>query len=150
MMGKELVFRVGGPEQLEGVGEKLLSGFPAHRVFAFYGELGVGKTTFIKAICRNLGVEDVVSSPTYSLINEYRLVDGGRVYHFDFYRVKKLEEVFDLGYEDYFYSGDFCFIEWPEKLETLIPESCCRVFMKEEKGKRVIHAESTDKGPALG
>jgi tRNA threonylcarbamoyladenosine biosynthesis protein TsaE len=139
-MGRELVFEIAGPDELAGAGEKLLAGFPDQRVFAFYGQLGVGKTTFIKAICRRLGVVDVVSSPTYSLINEYRMADESTVYHFDFFRVRKLEEVFDLGYEDYFYSGNFCFIEWPEKLEGLIPENCCRVHMKEEGPQRVIRA----------
>lgn len=136
-----MIIQAGAPEELEQAGKALLAGFPDQRVFAFYGQLGVGKTTFVKAICRLLAVEDVVSSPTYSLINEYRLAGGDSVYHFDFYRVKKLEEVFDLGYEDYFYSGSFCFIEWPERLEPLIPASCCRVYMQEEAdGRRIIRA----------
>lgn len=135
-----MAFNIARPEELLAAGQKLLEGFPDQRVFAFYGQLGVGKTTFIKAICRHLGVLDVVSSPTYSLINEYRMAAGDAVYHFDFYRVKKLEEVFDLGYEDYFYSGNFCFMEWPEKLEHLIPEDCCRVYMTEEGGQRIIKA----------
>lgn len=139
-MGEKVLIRIDSPAELGEAGKKLLSVFPDQRIFAFYGDLGVGKTTFIKAICRNLGVEDVVSSPTYSLVNEYRLGNGDPVYHFDFYRVKKLEEVFDLGYEDYFYSGQFCFIEWPEKLEHLIPDACCKVRMKEEDGQRVIRA----------
>ncbi len=142
-MGREIEFYITRPDELLAVGEKLLAGFPDHRVFAFYGQLGVGKTTFIKAICQHLGVQDVVSSPTYSLINEYRIPAGEAVYHFDFYRVKKLEEVFDLGYEDYFYSGNFCFMEWPEKLEHLIPDECCRVHMTEEGGHRIIRADGS-------
>ena len=89
-------------------------------VFAFYGKMGAGKTTFIKAICEELGVEDVITSPTFAIVNEYSLV-GDRLYHFDFYRIKKLEEVYDMGYEDYFYSGALCFIEWPELIEDPLP-----------------------------
>ncbi len=125
-------------KELPRVSEQLLGAFPDERVFAVYGELGVGKTTFIKAICRVLGVQDMVSSPSYSLINEYRRLNGESVYHFDFYRVRKLEEVFDLGYEDYFFSGNYCFIEWPEKLDYLLPSSCCKVFMEEIRGSRII------------
>jgi len=82
-------------------------------VFAFYGDMGAGKTTFIKAVCEELGVQEPVTSPTFAIINEYRDKKGNSIYHFDFYRIKKLEEVFDFGYEDYFYSGNLCFIEWP-------------------------------------
>ena len=84
------------------------------KVFAFYGKMGAGKTTFVKAICEELGVEDVITSPTFALVNEYTAGDGSPVYHFDFYRIKKLDEVYDMGYEDYFYSGNLCFLEWPE------------------------------------
>ena len=86
------------------------------KVFAFYGKMGAGKTTFIKAVCEELGVEDVITSPTFAIINEYSGKDD-TIYHFDFYRIKKLEEVYDMGYEDYFYSGALCFIEWPELIE---------------------------------
>jgi tRNA threonylcarbamoyladenosine biosynthesis protein TsaE len=96
-------------------------------VFAFRGEMGAGKTTFIKAICRKLGVEDVITSPTFAIVNEYRSNSGELIYHFDFYRINKMEEVFDFGYEDYFYSGSLCFIEWPEKIESLLPPDVVNV-----------------------
>ena len=107
-----------------------------HKVFAFYGKMGAGKTTFIKAICEELGVEDVITSPTFAIINEYRTSPKGRlveatIYHFDFYRIKKLEEVYDMGYEDYFYSGALCFIEWPELIEELLPEDTVKVCITE-------------------
>lgn len=103
-----------------------------HTVFAFYGAMGAGKTSFIKAICEELGVEDVITSPTFAIVNEYALPDGTSVFHFDFYRINKMEEAFDLGYEEYFYSGQFCFIEWPEKIESLLPENCTSVHIEEQ------------------
>ena len=105
---------------------RLLESFPDSRVFAFYGSMGAGKTTFIKAICARLGVDDIVQSPTFSIINEYKTRSGDPVYHFDFYRIKKTTEVYDIGYEDYLYSGRYCFIEWPELIEHLLPaETIC-------------------------
>ena len=101
-----------------------------HKVFAFYGSMGAGKTTFVKAICEELGVEDVITSPTFAIINEYSGRDGV-IYHFDFYRIKKLEEVYDMGYEDYFYSGALCFIEWPELIEDVLPEDAVKVRITE-------------------
>ena len=110
-----------------------------HTVFAFYGKMGAGKTTFIKAICEELGVEDVITSPTFAIINEYTGQDQ-TIYHFDFYRIKKLEEVYDMGYEEYFYSGALCFIEWPELIEEVLPEDTVKVTIKEEvDGTRAIH-----------
>jgi tRNA threonylcarbamoyladenosine biosynthesis protein TsaE len=91
-----------------------------HKIFAFDGEMGAGKTTFIKAICKHLGITDLVSSPTFSLVNEYE-TPSGLLYHFDFYRIKDITEAYDIGYEDYFYSGSLCLIEWPEKIEELLP-----------------------------
>lgn len=109
-----------------------------HKVFAFYGSMGAGKTTFIKAVCEELGVEDVITSPTFAIINEYTGQDGA-IFHFDFYRIKKLEEVYDMGYEDYFYSGALCFIEWPELIEEVLPEDAVRVSIQEkEDGSRAI------------
>ena len=96
-------------------------------VFAFYGKMGAGKTTFIKAVCECLGVTDVINSPTFAIVNEYRSDSGELIYHFDFYRIKKLEEVYDMGYEDYFYSGALCFIEWPELVEELLPTDAVKV-----------------------
>ncbi|MBR2380295.1 MAG: tRNA (adenosine(37)-N6)-threonylcarbamoyltransferase complex ATPase subunit type 1 TsaE, partial [Paraprevotella sp.] len=108
-------------------------------VFAMYGKMGVGKTTFTKAICKCLGVEDVINSPTFAIVNEYRSDSGELIYHFDFYRIKKLEEVYDMGYEDYFYSGALCFIEWPELIEDLLPENAVKVTIEEnEDGTRSI------------
>ena len=106
-------------------------------VFAFYGKMGAGKTTFVKAICEELGVEDVITSPTFAIINEYE--GDETIYHFDFYRIKKLEEVYDMGYEDYFYSGALCFIEWPELIEEILPDDAVRVSITEqEDGSRTI------------
>ena len=109
-------------------------------VFAFYGKMGGGKTTFIKALCKLLGVEDEVNSPTFAIINEYRSETTAElIYHFDFYRIKKLEEVYDLGYEDYFYSGALCFIEWPELVEELLPLDAKKVTITENSdGSRTI------------
>ena len=101
-------------------------------VFAFHGQMGAGKTTFIKAICEKLGVEDVINSPTFAIINEYRSETTGElIYHFDFYRINKLSEAEDIGTEDYFYSGALCFIEWPEKIEDLLPGDVVEVTIKE-------------------
>ena len=109
-----------------------------HTVFAFYGKMGAGKTTFIKAICEALGVTDVITSPTFAIVNEYTAQDGP-VYHFDFYRIKKLEEVYDMGFEDYFYSGALCLIEWPELIEEILPEDAVKVSIQEkEDGSRAI------------
>ena len=107
-------------------------------VFAFYGSMGAGKTTFIKAICEELGVEDVVTSPTFAIVNEYE--GECPIYHFDFYRIKKLEEVYDMGYEDYFYGNGLCFIEWPEMMEELLPEGTIKVQIKENAdGTRTVN-----------
>lgn len=111
-----------------------------HKVFAFYGNMGAGKTTFVKAVCEELGVEDVITSPSFAIINEYHSETRQlTIYHFDFYRIKKLEEVYDMGYEDYFYSGNLCFIEWPELIEDLLPDDAVRVRIQEnEDGTRTV------------
>lgn len=110
------------------------------KVFAFYGKMGAGKTTFVKAICECLGVDDVITSPTFAIVNEYTsATTGDAIYHFDFYRIKKLEEVYDMGYEDYFYSGSLCFLEWPELIEDLLPEDTTKVTIEETAdGSRVV------------
>lgn len=102
------------------------------KVFAFYGKMGAGKTTFIKALCEVLGVEDVITSPTFAIINEYTDGKGDPIYHFDFYRIKKLEEVYDMGYEDYFYSGNLCLLEWPELIEDILPKNVIKVTIEEQ------------------
>ena len=109
-------------------------------VFAFYGNMGAGKTTFVKAVCEELGVDDVITSPTFSIVNEYRSEQTGElIYHIDFYRVKKIEEVYDMGFEDYFYSGALCFIEWPELCEEVLPDDTVKVSINEEPdGSRTI------------
>lgn len=109
-------------------------------VFALYGKMGAGKTTFVKALCEELGVTDVITSPTFAIVNEYRSDESGElIYHFDFYRTKKLSEVYDMGYEDYFFSGALCFIEWPELVEELLPGDVVKVSIEEcEDGSRLI------------
>ncbi|MDR1455750.1 MAG: tRNA (adenosine(37)-N6)-threonylcarbamoyltransferase complex ATPase subunit type 1 TsaE [Tannerella sp.] len=113
-------------------------------VFAFHGEMGVGKTTFIKAVCEALGVEDAVGSPTFAIVNEYRsATTGDPVYHFDFYRIHRPDEARDIGVEDYFYSGAPCFIEWPEKVTTLLPADTVHVCMTEEaSGARILETDN--------
>lgn len=109
------------------------------RVFAFYGAMGAGKTTFIKALCKELGVKETVASPTFAIINEYRDREGASLFHFDFYRIRKLEEAFDFGYEDYFYSGSRCFIEWPELVEEVLPGETLRISIREmDDGARIV------------
>ena len=125
---------------IDSAAKAFVEAMDQNTVFAFYGKMGAGKTTFIKAVCEALGVTDVVNSPTFSIVNEYRSETTGElIYHFDFYRIKKLSEVYDMGYEDYFYSGALCFIEWPELVEELLPGDAVKVTIEElEDGSRVI------------
>jgi tRNA threonylcarbamoyladenosine biosynthesis protein TsaE len=113
-------------EELKHAAEKLIGFSGTEKIFLFYGDMGAGKTTFIKSLCSILGTHEQVTSPTFSIVNEY---DGEKIkiYHFDFYRLKNQNEAFDLGYEEYFYSGNYCFIEWPEKIEGLLPEHYIRI-----------------------
>lgn len=109
------------------------------RLFAFYAPMGTGKTTFIKAICEELGVEDVITSPTFAIVNEYTDVEGGAVYHFDFYRIKRMEELYDMGADEYFYSGNLCLMEWPELVEDALPEETVKVTIsKQPDGSRLL------------
>lgn len=109
--------------------------------FAFYAPMGAGKTTFIKAVCEELGVTDVITSPTFAIINEYTAGNGTPVYHFDFYRIKKQEEVYDMGCEEYFYSGHYCFMEWPELIEDALPEDVIKITITPQSdGSRIIEA----------
>lgn len=114
-------------EEINDAAIQFIQAMGDNTVFAFRGGMGAGKTTFIKAICENLGVSDVINSPTFAIVNEYRSDSGELIYHFDFYRINKIEEVFDFGYEDYFYSGSLCFIEWPELVEDLLPADTVNV-----------------------
>ena len=117
--------------------EKWLASYPGRRVVAFYGKMGAGKTTFIKVISSVLGVVDVVQSPSFALINEYKTSKRESIFHFDFYRIKKQEEVFDIGYEDYIYSGAYCFIEWPDLVEELLPDDIVKVKITGEDRRQI-------------
>lgn len=131
-------------DELQEAARKFVSNMGDDTVFAFYGAMGAGKTTFIKAVCQLLGVTDPITSPTFAIVNEYRSdLQGELIYHFDFYRIKKLEEVYDMGYEDYFYSGALCFIEWPELIEDLLPGQTVKVTIEEvEDGARKLTMEA--------
>ena len=133
-------------EHIHEAAREFIAAMGDNTVFALYGKMGAGKTTFIRALCQELGVEDVVTSPTFAVINEYRSdIAGELIYHFDFYRIKKLEEVYDMGYEDYFYSGALCFIEWPELVEELLPGNTIKVTIEElEDGSRKLTMENLD------
>jgi tRNA threonylcarbamoyladenosine biosynthesis protein TsaE len=112
--------------ELKVAASQLIQFAEAEKIFLFYGDMGAGKTTFIKSLCTCLGAKENVTSPTFSIVNEYE-GDAHKIYHFDFYRLKKQDEALDMGYEEYFYSGDYCFIEWPEKIAGLLPEHYIRV-----------------------
>lgn len=128
------------PETIRESAKAFVEAMGDSTIFAFYGSMGAGKTTFIKAICEEMGVEDVITSPTFAIVNEYRSATSGElIYHFDFYRIKKLEEVYDMGYEDYIESGAVCFMEWPELIEELLPEDVVKVSIKQqEDGSRIV------------
>ena len=120
-------------DEIRQVARAFIDAMGDSTVFAFRGTMGAGKTTFIKALCEELGVDDVINSPTFAIINEYGpTTDGRSIYHFDFYRINKPEEAFDFGYEDYIYSGALCFIEWPEKIEELLPPDTVDVYIEEQ------------------
>ena len=128
------------PETIRESAKAFVEAMGDSTIFAFYGSMGAGKTTFIKAICEEMGVEDVITSPTFAIVNEYRSATSGElIYHFDFYRIKKQEEVYDMGYEDYIESGAVCFMEWPELIEELLPEDGVKVSIKQqEDGSRIV------------
>jgi len=115
------------PDELPAIARKLIEFHKDKRIFAFHGEMGAGKTTFIKTICNCLTVTDTVSSPTFAIVNEYLSCDSGTVYHFDLYRIKSWTEMLEIGYEDYFSSGNYCLLEWPEKIVNLLPEETVHV-----------------------
>lgn len=125
-----ITFEAASEQELNNLAPQILKAFGDQRMVLFYGEMGAGKTTLIKALCRNLDVDDTTSSPTFSIVNEYQNTSGEPVFHFDFYRINSEEEVMDMGYEDYFYSGSYCFIEWPEKIPNLLPEDAVKVSVE--------------------
>lgn len=124
---------------LQNIAKNILSDFGDQKIILFYGEMGVGKTTLIKILCQQLGVDEPTSSPTFSIVNEYLSNQNKSIYHFDFYRIEKEEEVYDLGYEDYFYNNNFCFVEWPEKIPNLLPKNVVKVkIVLDEENNRII------------
>ena len=131
--------------EIKIVAKQFIDRIGNEKVFAFYGSMGAGKTTFIKAVCEELGVKETITSPTFAIINEYKDGEGNSIYHFDFYRIHKLEEAFDFGYEDYFYSGNLCFIEWPELVEPLLPGNTVKVYITgTDAGTRTIETKEPD------
>ena len=127
---KDKQFKINGVEQLVEVSDYLISIRAEADIIAFYGAMGAGKTTIIKNLCHRMGVTDEVNSPTFAIVNEYVTEEGESVYHFDFYRIKKIEEAYDIGFENYFDSGNLCLIEWPEMIEPLMPEKYIRVDIR--------------------
>ena len=126
-------------DTIRSAARQFIENIGSSRVFAFYGKMGAGKTTFVKALCEELGCDDVITSPTFAIVNEYTDGEQQPVYHFDFYRIKKLEEVYDMGYEEYFYSGALCLIEWPELIEDVLPDDTVRVTIEEQAdGSRLL------------
>ena len=123
----EIIFK---EEDIKQAAQQFVEAMGENTVFAFYGKMGAGKTTFIKAVCEQMGVEDTVTSPTFAIVNEYEAANGHPIYHFDFYRIKKLSEAYDMGCEEYFYSGHPCFIEWPELIEEVLPEETVSVTIE--------------------
>ena len=138
--------KINSLDTIREAAKQFIAAMEDNTVFAFYGKMGAGKTTFIKAICEELGVTDVINSPTFAIVKEYRSDETSElIYHFDFYRIKKLYEVYDMGYEDYFYSGALCFIEWPELVEEVLPGDAVKVIIEEvEDGTREVRLESID------
>ena len=118
--------------------KQLIQAFGNKKIIAFSGEMGAGKTTLIKAICEELGVKQTISSPTFSIVNEYLSSIGKKIYHFDFYRINNISEAYDMGYEEYFYSDAYCFIEWPEKIAELMPDDVLKVNITVKDGVRVV------------
>ena len=127
-------------EDITHAAQEFIAAMGDNTVFAFYGKMGAGKTTFIKALCEQLGVCDMVNSPTFSIVNEYTDAEGQTLaYHFDLYRLKSVAEALDMGAEDYFYSGHYCFIEWPDVADALLPDNCAEASIEEaDNGTRIL------------
>ena len=140
----ELNFEINNENELDFISKEIIEKFKS-KVFLFYGEMGVGKTAFIKSICKHLNVLDVVSSPTFSIVNQYINDQNEFMYHFDFYRTNNKNEIFDIGYEEYLFSDSFCFIEWPERLDNLLPNKYLEIKMKLRDGNRVIRIKEINK-----
>ena len=140
----ELNFEINNENELDFISKEIFEKFKS-KVFLFYGEMGVGKTAFIKSICKHLNVVDVVSSPTFSIVNQYVNDQDEFMYHFDFYRTNNKNEIFDIGYEEYLFSDSYCFIEWPERLDNLLPDKYLEIKMKLNKGNRVINIKEINK-----
>lgn len=138
---KKMELRSKQLEDLQEVAQEIVELTKSNKILTFSGQMGAGKTTLITAICKAMGVEDAISSPTYSLVNEYLDADGQSIYHFDFYRIEGEEEALDMGVEEYFYSGNLCLIEWPEKIEGLLPENCLQIKINLEKSERIFNLE---------
>ena len=135
--------KINSLDNIHEAAKEFIAAMGDNTVFAFYGKMGAGKTTFIKAVCEELGVTDVINSPTFAIVNEYRSDENGElIYHFDFYRINKPSEAEDIGTEDYFYSGALCFIEWPEKIEDLLPGDVVEVAITENPdGSRTVEVK---------
>lgn len=133
-------YKISSVDDLSQVAQDIVELTKKVKIVAFFGPMGAGKTTLIKKICHLFGVKDEVNSPTFALVNEYKDADSKPIYHFDFYRIKKLEEVFDIGYEDYFYSGHICLLEWPQMIENLMPDEFVKVeiALGEKETERLI------------
>lgn len=126
-------------DKIHEAAKEFIANMGNNTIFAFYGKMGAGKTTFIKALCEEFGVDDVITSPTFAIVNEYTDKNDDPIYHFDFYRIKKIDEVYDMGFDDYVYSGHLCFMEWPELVEDILPEETVKVTITaNENGSRTI------------
>lgn len=131
--------KINGLADIRKVARQFIDAMDGRTIFALYGKMGVGKTTFTKALCEELGVQDVINSPTFAIVNEYEDGQGIPVYHFDFYRIKRLTEAYDIGFDEYLDSGNLCLIEWPELIEELLPEETVKVCIEElEDGTRIV------------
>ena len=135
---KESTIRINSLEEYPKAAREFIEQMNGRRIFAFYGKMGSGKTTFIKSLCEEMGVTDTINSPTFAIVNEYEDREQNTIFHFDFYRIKSIAEVYNMGYEEYIYSGAYCFMEWPELVEELLPEETVRVEIEEAEDKRRV------------